>query len=299
MQNKKVGILRGGTESYYDNSLRRGSEIILYIHEKLADKFTVVDILVDKENIWHMNGMPIKPVDLVGKVDIIWNLSDPSFSQILKSFSIPTIGVDFFSSALGEDRDFLKEHTKNINIKIPRHILLPVYQKDFDGEEEQYIYKKTKEVFEKFGGPWVVKSFTPESNMGIHLAKTFPELGESIRDGIKHNKSILIEEFISGKVAPVHSISKLRNEDIYIFPPIDFSKEEKDKLISMTKDLHSHLNINHYLKSNFIVHPRMGIYLNSIDFMPDFKEGSHLSLACDSVGIKVESILEHMFNKDL
>ena len=79
------------------------------------------------------------------------------------------------------------------------------------------------------------KIFTSDSNMGIHLTKTFGELAEAIEDGVNHNKSILVEEFISGKSSTVHSISGFRGEDIYVFPPQNFLTDEKERVIFSLK----------------------------------------------------------------
>ena len=101
---KRVGILRGGTGKYYASSLKKGGEIILHISENLADKYKVFDILVDKDYIWHLNGVPVNPGDLISKVDVVWNTSHPSFSNILESLSIPNIGIGFFSSIFREQQ---------------------------------------------------------------------------------------------------------------------------------------------------------------------------------------------------
>ena len=92
--------------------------------------------------------------------------------------------------ALQNSKDMLREHVKNIGINIPRAIVLPVYQPDFDGPRDKYATKAAMKVFEKFPSPWIVKSFTPDLSMGIHLAKTFPQLVESIEDGVNHGQSI-------------------------------------------------------------------------------------------------------------
>ena len=143
-----------------------------------------------------------------------------------------------------------------------------------------------------------MKSFTPDANMGIHLAKTFNELVAGIEDGAKHEKSILVEEFISGKVASIHSVPDFRGEEIYIFPPVNvfgnFSFEEKEKLISLAKDLHHHLGIKHYLKSDFIFNPRGKILLLDFEFTPNLKPYSHFSQACESVGAKTHDVIEHI-----
>jgi len=293
---KRVGILRGGTGKHYAHSLKKGGEIISYISEKLSDKYKVIDILVDKDYIWHLGGVPINTSDLVNKIDVVWNTTHPSFSNILDSLAIPNVGGSSFS--LENNKDPLREHLKKSGVQMPRSVILPLYQKDFDGPRERYSIKKAKEVFEKFSSPWIVKSFTEDENMGIHLVKTFPELVDSIEDGVKHNKSILVEEFIAGKVASVHSVSGFRNEDIYTFPLGNsfgsFSSEEKEKLSISAKSLHKNIGNNHYLKLDFVLNPRGKVYLLQIDGMPDLKPDSHFSQVCESVGAQMHSVVEYI-----
>lgn len=300
---KRIGILRGGTGKHYASSLKKGGEIILHISENLGGKYKPIDILIDKDYIWHCGGIPVNPGDLVHKVDIIWNTSHPSFSSILDSLSIPNISASSFSSALENSKDMLREHMKQIGVQVPRSVVLPVYQKDFDGPRERYAIKKAKEVFEKFSAPWIVKSFTEDSNMGMHVAKTFPELVDSIEDGVRHNKSILVEEFIAGKIATVHSVPQFRNQDIYTFPLGNsfgsFSPAEKEKLNNLAKDLHQHIGARHYLKSDFVLTPRGKVYLLQIDGMPDLKPDSHFSQVCESVGVKTHHVIEHILESVL
>lgn len=300
---KRVGVIRGGEGRHYASSLQKGGEIISLIFENLSDKYKVADILVDKEGAWHLNGMPIKPADLIRKVDVVWNTAHPNLSVILDNFFIPYVGSESFSSALENNGSMLREHMEKIGIQMPRSIVLPLYQKDFDGPRERYAIKKAKEVFEKFGAPWVVKSFSPDSNMGVHLAKTFGELSEAIEDGVKHNQSILVEEFIMGKIASIHSVPKFRRQAIYTFPLGNsfgyFSTEEKEKLFSLAKILHKHLGAKHYLKSDFVLSPRGKIYLLGVNSIPNLKQGSHLSEVVESVGSKMHHLIDHILEQAL
>jgi D-alanine-D-alanine ligase-like ATP-grasp enzyme len=300
---KRIGILRGGAGKYYNSSLQKGGEILAHIFENLGDKYKPVDILVDKDYIWHVNGVPINPSDLMQRVDIVWNTSHPSFSNILESLSIPHISGGAFSSALDNSKEMLREHIKKIGLKIPRSIVLPLYQKDFDGDRESYAVRKAKEVFEKFSSPWIVKAYTEDSNMAIHLAKTFPELVDSIEDGVNHEKSILVEEFIAGKVASVHSVPMFRDQDIYTFPLGNsfgiFSNEEKEQLSNTAKDLYKHIGAKHYLKSDFVLTTRNKVYLLQIEEIPDLKLNSHFSQVCISIGANMHNMVEHILEQAL
>jgi len=300
---KRVGIIRGGSGKHYDASLKKGGEIILHIHENLSERWKPYDILVDRDHIWHFGGVPISLGDLVHKIDVVWNTSHPSFSNILESLSIPNIGASSFSSLLGGNRDMLREHVKKIGINMGRHLVLPLYQKDFDGPRERYAIKKAKAVFEKFGAPWIVRSFIPHSDMAVHLAKTFPELVDAIEDGVNHETSILVEEFILGKVASVHSVNGFRGEDVYTFPPGNvfgnFSHGEREQLTKIAKDLHSHLGAKHYLKSIFVLNKRGQVYLLSIDSVPNLKKDSTFHQVCESVGAKAHHVVDHILERAL
>ncbi len=304
---KRIGILRGGMGEGYTSSLKKGGEIISHITENLADKYKTIDILVDRDGVWHLNGVPVQPAEVMHKVDVVWNTADPRVSMILDNFSIPNIGTSSFYATLENSREMLRAHMKKLDVDMPRAVVLPVYQKDFDGERSKYAIKKAKEVHEKFGAPWIVKSFTPDANMGIHLAKTFDELVGAIEDGAKHEKSILVEEFIAGKVASIHSVPEFRNDlpaqagKIYVFPLGNtfgnFSAEEKEKLSNLVKDLHIHLGVKHYLKSDFVMNSHGKIYLLYIDAMPDLKPDSHFSQVCESVGTSVYQVVEHILEQ--
>jgi D-alanine-D-alanine ligase-like ATP-grasp enzyme len=201
---------------------------------------------------------------------------------------------------LSENRKRLEDHIKTIDVKMPRHFVIPVYQTDFDGPRERYSIKKAKEVHEKFSPPWIVKSLTSDLNIGIHLAQTFPELVAAIEDIANHNKSILVEEFISGKDVSMHSIAGFRGEEIYNLATIgNFSSQEKEKLDTVARDIYKHLNASNYLNSSFVVHPKRGIFLQKVEFFPDLKKDSHFYQSSLSVGANPEQIINHILDRAL
>lgn len=300
---KRIGVLRGGAGKHYAHSLKKGGEIIAHLTENLVDKYKALDILVDKEGIWHLNGRPVKPADLMHQVDLVWNTAEPGISVTLDNLSIPNIGASYFSSVAENSKDMLREQMQKIGVSMPRSIILPVYQKDFDGERSKYAIKKAKEVHQKLAGPWVVKSFTEDSNMGIHLAKTFNELVDGIEDGVKHEQSVIVEEFIAGKVASVHSVPGFRGESVYTFPVGNIfgnmSADEKEKLASLAKTLHIHVGAKHYLKSNFLVNKKGKIYFLDFESAPNLEQYSNFSEVCELVGAKIHDVVEHILERAL
>lgn len=295
---RRIGVLRGGVGEHYDSSLFHGGNIINFLKKNLTDKYKTIDILVDKEGVWHIHGMPVLPHSLMHRVDAVWDTAGGTQSGVFKTMSIPHIGVSPFFSALVKNKILLRDYMKSLGVNMPKAIVLPLYQEDFDGPLDKYAIKKAKEVHAKFGAPWVVRSFTPDVSMGVHVAKTFGELVSSIEDGVRHQKSILVEELIMGKVGSVHSVNGFRSENIYAFPPTaslgNFTVSEKEKINNLAKSLHEHLDVKAYLKSDFVLHPSKGIYILNFDFLPDLREDSHLQNSCESVGAKMNHVVEQM-----
>src|SRR5665811_1682798 len=136
---KTIGILRGGSDGDYYESLREGGEIISHIFENLSDKWHVVDIFIDKNNVWHLNGFQIEPVILPEKVDLVWNTGHHSLVNILNELTIPAINISSLTSLLRNDSEILSEHVKNFDLKVPKKLVLPLYQEDFDGPLDLYV----------------------------------------------------------------------------------------------------------------------------------------------------------------
>lgn len=265
---KRVGILRGGKKDY-ERSLRRGGDVILFIYDNLA-KYQPVDILVDRDGLWHLAGLPIEPQALLHKVDIVWNVAEPELSAVLESFAIPHVTVTPFASVFHNSRDVLKDYLKTANMKMPRRVAQP---------------KDARQVFEKFGAPWIVKT-----SVGLGVVTTFPELVYAI----DNSPEAVVEEFISGTAGSAHSMGGYRGSDVYVISSGNFSKEEKEKIHHAAKNLHKHLGAKHYLKSDYVVHPKRGVFLTGIDFHPDLRKESHLYKSSVPLGLKVPHMVEHI-----
>lgn len=297
MDIRRVGILRGGTDHHYESSLKQGGDLIVAIAENLSHKWKSVDVLVDRDGVWHAGGVPISPAQLVQKVDVVWSTLPPAFSRVIEEFSIPHIGTSPFSVTLRNSRTMLRDHMQKLGINMPRHFLLPAYQDDIDGDPEVYAVKKAKEVFEKFGAPWILRAFPENPHLSPHVAKTYPDLSRAILELMSREHSILIEELIPGKVVQAHSLGGFRGEDVYTLPISGLSAEDKNRISVLARDMYNHFGAKFYLNSHFILHPKGKIYLSDVKFTPDLNKGSHFHESCEMVGSKLHHIVEHVLDR--
>lgn len=317
----RVGVIRGGPSSEYDVSLNTGANVLSHLRgDKMSDKYKPIDILIDKNGAWHVNGTPTTMEAISKKVDVIFNAlhgdfgEDGKVQQMLEEWRIPYTGSGSFASALGYNKVLAKEQFARLGIKTPQHAVVNL-------SEDKNAQQQARAIWQKFGAPWVVKPISSGSSFGVKICKTFPELIEAITVGINENSDLLIEEMIKGKEATVGVIEGFRSHDIYTLPPIEirvpkhkvffdydakysgiseeicpgnFTNDEKDELRRLASLIHSGLNLSHYSRSDFIVHPKKGIYALEVNTLPGLTDESLTPKALQAVGATMPDFLHHI-----
>ncbi len=319
----RVGVIRGGISSEYDVSLNTGANVLSHLRsDKMNDKYKPIDILIDKNGAWHVNGTPTTVEAVSKKVDVIFNAlhgdfgEDGKVQQMLEQWGIPYTGSGPFASAMGYNKVMAKEQFARLGIKTPQHTVINLS----DNKDAQ---QQARSIWQKFGAPWVVKPISSGSSFGVKICKTFPELVDAIAIGINEGSDLLIEEMIKGKEATVGAIEGFRNHSIYTLPPIEirvpkhkvffdydakysgiseeicpgnFSNDEKDELRDLASRIHNGLNLSHYSRSDFIVHPKKGIYALEVNTLPGLTDESLTPKALHAVGATMSEFLHHIIS---
>lgn len=324
----KVGVIRGGISGEYEVSLASGAQILEHLRgDILKNKYKAIDIYVDREGIWHINGIPTTIDKVAPRVDVIINAlhgdygEDGKVQQLLEQWCIPYTGSGPLASAIGYNKFLTKKEFNRLGIKTPKHLLFSAYQDDFDGPRQKYGERKARQVWEKLPPPWIVKPLTGGSSMGVRVCKTFKDLINAFDESIDQKVSVLVEEFIQGKEATVGVINNFRNKNLYSLPPIEiripktstffdnevkyngqsqeicpgnFSQEEKIELERLASLIHTGLGLSHYSRSDFIVHPKKGIYALEVNTLPGLTGESLMPKALRAVGSDLPEFIEHL-----
>jgi D-alanine-D-alanine ligase len=314
MAKKKVGVLRGGPSSEYEVSLKSGKSVI----DNLSNKYEVLDIFISKDGVWHYQGVPIKPVDIFKKVDVIFNAlhgaygEDGTVQKILDQFSIPYTGSTALASAIGMNKVLSKKIYKSNNLKTPLH--LTIFKKNNNPSE---IIK----IFKSFPMPAIVKPVSGGSSVGTAIAKTLLELESAIDDALQYSDQALIEEFIFGREATCGVVDNFRNELNYSLLPVEirkpsnatffdydakysgkseeicpgnFTAGEKEMIQKIAKEAHKALGLRHYSRSDFIIHPKRGIYILETNTLPGLTSESLLPKSLQAVGCSLSDFFDHL-----
>ncbi len=320
MIKKKVGVLRGGPSSEYEVSLKTGKSVLdnLSMSTSLAGRYEVLDILIDKDGTWYVSGLKTDPLKISKQVDVIFNAlhgnygEDGIVQRILEQLSIPYTGSTALASAIGMNKLLTKKIYKNHNIKTPIHTTV---------SRTENINERAIKIFKTFPMPAVVKPVSGGSSVGTCVAKNIKELEGGIKEALKYSNTAIIEEFIIGKEATCGVIDNFRNEDKYALVPIEirkptdapffdyqakysgkseeicpgnFTSEEKKLIENMSKQAHQALGLRHYSRSDFIIHPRRGIYILETNTLPGLTAESLLPKSLKAIGCSLPDFLDHL-----
>lgn len=324
----KVGVVRGGISPEYEVSIKTGANVIYHLRsDKMKDNYIPVDIFIDKDGTWHIDGLPTTYEKIKNKVDVIFNAlhgdfgEDGQIQKILEDLEIPYTGSTSLPSAVGYNKALAKDEFIKLGIKTPKSILYPAYLEDLDGPKDEYPIKKAKEVVNKLPPPWIVKPLASGSSMGMHMCKTGEDLVKAFTDSMNQKVSVLVEEMIIGKEATVAVIDNFRDRNIYSLPPIEiripkdknffdydakysgkseeicpgnFREEEKRELEKLASLIHNGLGLSHYSRSDFIIHPTKGIYALEVNTLPGLTDESLTPKALYAVGATMPEFLDHI-----
>ncbi len=317
MRRIKVAILRGGPSGEHDVSLKTGKSVI----ENLPEKYIPIDVYIDKKGIWHIDGVAVKPEKVIADVDVVFNAmhgaygEDGKVQQLLEHFKIPFTGSGALSSAIGMNKILSKEVFKMNGIKSPIYTVIK------SGEDTLEFSKK---LFKTFPIPVVIKPNNSGSSLGVSIADNISNIEKGITEALRHSDTVIIEEFIKGKEATCGVVDNLRGLDVYPLLPIEirkpkeaeffdfnskysgvseeicpgaFSQKEKEEIQKMAINVHKALGLKHYSRSDFIVHPKRGVYVLEVNTLPGLTKESLLPKSFKAIGYSFSQFLDHVITE--
>jgi len=139
----RVGVIRGGRGEGYDTSLKTGENVL----RNLPEQFEGVDILVDRDGIWHRNGLPEEPHQIIRHTDVLYNAlhsEDAKLIEVIEAHRVPFVGSGLYTTALVFNRPLARQVVRKFGLLVPESILFT---------EENIVGKKVSVgVLENFRG---------------------------------------------------------------------------------------------------------------------------------------------------
>ena len=179
----KIGILFGGKSAEHEVSINSASNVIKALNK---NKYKIFPIKIAKNGKFDIN--------FIKKMDVIFPVlhgpfgEDGSMQGLLKILEIPFIGPSVLGSAVSMDKDVTKRLMKEAGIVIGKFLTVQ------NGAKISY-----NEASKKLGKIMFIKPANLGSSVGIHKVKNTKEFLESLKDALRYDSKIIIEENIVGR----------------------------------------------------------------------------------------------------
>jgi D-alanine-D-alanine ligase len=315
---KRIGILRGGVSPQYSISLKTGGAV----QQALLDGgFEAIDMLLDKEGVLHIKGIPADLEKTKLSVDYVWNALHGEFGEdgkiqgLLDQYGIPYSGSGVAASAQAFNKQVTKEHAKALGIKTPVSLLIMP-----DGSES--VSETTARIYKTMAPPWVVKPLTGGSSVNTFFAFTPLELSQIVDDAISHNQTFMVEQYISGTEVAVGVIEEFRNKKNYVLPVVDIASpsrgvlsyesregegytatqsrlrpSEREEVSVLAQKIHDSLGAKDYSQSEFIVDRFGKIWFIETDTHPALHPEAPFYKALEAVGATLTEFVKSVLNR--
>jgi D-alanine-D-alanine ligase len=314
MSKIRVAVLRGGPSSEFDVSLNTGKTVL----DNLPNEYyEPLDIFIDKNGSWHRGGFLKTPSKALHNVDVVFNALHGSYGEdgkvqtILDQLQIPYTGSGAIASAIGLNKILSKKAFNQSGIKTPLHKVLTID----DINEENLL-----NIFRSFPHPSITKPYNSGSSMGVSMVQSFDDLKNGIAHAFEYAPKVILEEYISGKEGTMGIIDNFRGKEHYMLMPVEirpqesnffnydekysgkqneicpgnFTKSEIEEIEKAALAAHKSINARHYSRTDFIIHPRRGVFIIEINTLPGLTKESLVPKSLQAVGIKLGDFLHHV-----
>lgn len=284
-------------------------------------------VLINESNKLSIVRYPMKKFgdNVLNTIDVAFpivhgtNVEDGTLQGYLHTLSIPYVGCDVTSSAVGMDKYVMKTVLKDNDIPVLDCKIVTV--KDYTRKQSDVI----SAVENKIGYPMIIKPINLGSSVGIKVAKDNSELADAMEYAFQFANKVLVERAImnlkeincsvcgdyedaeaSECEEPVSTDEILSYEDKYVSGgkngksgmaslkrkiPAGISDETRKKIRTMAVDAFKCLGCNGVSRIDFMIDmDNNNIYLNEINTIP----GSLAFYLWEPLGVKYSELLDRM-----
>lgn len=308
-------MLRGGPSSEYEVSLKTGASV----SSSLPEKYHPLDVFIDRGGTWHLHGRAEEPHSILNKVDVVWNAmhgeygEDGEVSRLLTALGLPYVGSEHYPSLLAMNKVLAKQIVQQNGIKTP-------YAKVIRIEDASDISSVAMGIYREFPQPAIIKPALSGSSIGVSVADSPEGIAYALELAFQSSDAVIVEEFIEGtevvcgvvdgyrgyslysllpmEIKPAPEMRFLdyhgrHSDEVEIRAPRNLSRETKEELQETAKEIHRILGLRHFSTTDFIVHPKHGVFFLETDSLPSLTQNSPFVRGLGAIGSTLEHFIDH------
>lgn len=261
--------------------------------------------------IFNQTGIEKVSVDVVFPVLHGLYGEDGSVQGLLELAQIPYVGCGILTSAVGMDKIYTKIVVDSIGVKQAKYEMILKHEMS---DEESVLNR----IEESLGYPCFIKPSNAGSSMGISKAKNREQLLNGIIEALKHDRKVLIEEFICGRevecavkgntdvkasiigeIEPANEFydfeAKYHNDNSKLYIPARLSNEKMNEIQDQAVRIFRALDGTGLSRVDFFVtHEGEEIIFNEINTLPGFTHISMYPKMWEAAGVPYTELIEEL-----
>jgi D-alanine-D-alanine ligase len=334
MSKIKVVILYGGRSVEHGVSVNSAKNIFQFIDRK---KFTPIPVGVTQSGKWYLTkavdknikkGEPLsvvldpkRPVLVAGtqniKADVVFTVlhgtdgEDGSIQGMLKSLDLPVVGTGVLGSSLSMNKIIAKRLLREAGLPVTN--FLPV---NFADSKKPTF----EEVEQKLGLPFMVKSASLGSSVGVTKVKSKKDFAAAVKESFRYDNELLFEQYVKGRelecailgnVPPKASMpgeiiisqeyefysfdaKYVDSKAVDIAVPAKLPNDVIEKIREMSVKAFQALKCEDYARVDLFYAADGNIYINEINTIPGFTNSSMYPMMWKERGISFTDLISKL-----
>lgn len=343
-----LGVIMGGMSTEHYVSIVSGTSIVNNLNKK---KYKIFPIYIDLKGNWYKYIKQIEEIEILqvgeipqelekinNEIEYLKNMDvvfpalhglygeDGTIQGLLELLNVKYVGCKVLASAVSMDKVYTKILFEKANIPQANYVYIKAFNNIYTvvdnqlNEQELNLDEVSSMVEKQLGYPAYVKPSNSGSSVGISKAKNSDELKTAIKEAVKYDKKILIEEEIKGKeiecailknekveastVGEILSAdefysfdAKYKNKDSKTVIPANISKMEIEEIRKLAIKAFNAVDGSGLARVDFFIKEADNkIYINEINTMPGFTQISMYPKLWEQCGIKYSHLLDKLID---
>jgi D-alanine-D-alanine ligase len=260
--------------------------------------------------------------DLSRSVDVVIPVLHGPFGEdgtvqgVAEIAGVPYVGSGVLGSAAAMDKDVAKRLMRDAGLPIARFLSF------VRGDRPTF-----EEVVAELGRPVFVKPARLGSSVGVSKAGTAQEFAEAIAEAFRHDRKILVEEFVRGReiecgvlededgsltasppgeIVPsnrhgfyTYEAKYLDDEGAAIKVPADLAPEVSDKVRKLSLEAFRALGCESMARIDFFLREDGSLIINEVNTLPGFTNISMYPKVMEALGISYSELVDRLIRHAL
>jgi D-alanine-D-alanine ligase len=335
MGKKKIAILYGGRSVEHGVSINSARNIFEFLDK---EKFEPVLIGISTRGVWYLTQKVIKEIEsgeelslrlnpnspafvtAKGKsitVDIVFPVlhgtdgEDGSIQGLIKAMDVPMVGTGVLGSAMSMSKLVTKRLLKEAGLPVADFVSAYFPEKN---------NLKFESIQEKLGLPFMVKSASLGSSVGVSKVKSKADFEKAIEEGFRYDDCVLIEKYVQGREiecailgnSPANAslpgeiiISKeyefytfdakyVDGNAVSIAVPAELDSSSQEKIRSLSLQAYQALACEDFARVDLFLTKDGEVYVNEINTIPGFTNSSMFPMMWKERGVSFTELISQL-----